>query len=807
MTFGRRGLALFTLLAFSCGQSERRGDEGRPRHTVGGASNHNGAPIESPGGAPDGDPRGGAPSEAGSPHDTSGAPAVGGAGAPPAEEPPLPSPVCDDGNACTQDTFAAGACRHIAASDSTPCDDGNLCSIGDHCVAGVCTPRGTLDGPARMLGGLESYGTGLSLALGNGRFGFVDAPALPARLTLAEVMNGVLTTGERVDVDPLLRGAIVGTVWDDTIALADGSSSVELNGSPRYFQLFSLSDDGAVEPHGPVPLTPGSDITPVTSSLAGRGSSLFVCTNFGFFGPVSGTLMWWDVADPDAPVLLAQGSTGGQCGSIAVSEDGKRVYVNTSNGVVWTDLTIALGGDLVFYGAELASEDAALQIVGDRLLARSGDLLRIYDEPRRTLLGSFTVPGANAAAFTESGIFVQRDVPSGSGTQNYVALYDDRGKLIQELPTLRYDYPRDVGSAKPVVDSRYALDTWTHRMFSLSSLGLLELEAPELGPMSWPFAETDTLHVRGVLTAHAIDVSDPLRPRIIAGGPSRQPAAGIGLDVSLAPAELVPETDPNVAYFFNFDPASVAVDTFYGHTASTRVQSFAVDVQEHFSRRGDFSLVGGNAQLRSEGGFLYRTAYDPKGGVVLQRFAISDLRGGATEPVLELAFPAPVGTARSTQVYLDVDVRARTAALTTAWSENQTAVSKLYWIDLVTGRSSSAETLPSPVRDLRLQRDTILYTRVSATNQSELVLRRRGHDAEQVFELDDRPLRLLAFDGRLGYVSMRDSVQAVSFGDPSAPALVADFPTRGAPIALSETATSLAVTTPGGLLTLSPACQ
>jgi hypothetical protein len=72
--------------------------------------------------------------------------------------------ACDDGDACTKgDACAAGACAGApldcsgldgacvigvcgagkctaaARSDDTLCEDGNLCTLGDHCVAGVCT--------------------------------------------------------------------------------------------------------------------------------------------------------------------------------------------------------------------------------------------------------------------------------------------------------------------------------------------------------------------------------------------------------------------------------------------------------------------------------------------------------------------------------------------------------------------------------------------------------------------------------------------------------------------------------------------
>ena len=47
--------------------------------------------------------------------------------------------VCDDANVCTDDACvpATGACGFTPNTD--PCDDGNLCTTGDVCAAGVCT--------------------------------------------------------------------------------------------------------------------------------------------------------------------------------------------------------------------------------------------------------------------------------------------------------------------------------------------------------------------------------------------------------------------------------------------------------------------------------------------------------------------------------------------------------------------------------------------------------------------------------------------------------------------------------------------
>ena len=50
---------------------------------------------------------------------------------------------CDDGNPCTSDTCASGACFN--ANNTAPCEDGNACTSGDVCADGQCTSGGAVD--------------------------------------------------------------------------------------------------------------------------------------------------------------------------------------------------------------------------------------------------------------------------------------------------------------------------------------------------------------------------------------------------------------------------------------------------------------------------------------------------------------------------------------------------------------------------------------------------------------------------------------------------------------------------------------
>ena len=48
-------------------------------------------------------------------------------------------PSCDDGNACTADGCALGACTHTPVADGSSCDDGDACTQTDSCQGGSCT--------------------------------------------------------------------------------------------------------------------------------------------------------------------------------------------------------------------------------------------------------------------------------------------------------------------------------------------------------------------------------------------------------------------------------------------------------------------------------------------------------------------------------------------------------------------------------------------------------------------------------------------------------------------------------------------
>jgi len=103
------------------------------------------------------------------------------------------------------------------------------------------------------------------------------------------------------------------------------------------------------------------------TSMAAIGTDVWVCANSFLTSP---TLLRFDFSDPDAPV-----STGGialgerACGSIGGNADGSRVYVNTTSGVRWLDLS----SEPPVLQPDIISGDAQPRVVGDKLYLKSDD--------------------------------------------------------------------------------------------------------------------------------------------------------------------------------------------------------------------------------------------------------------------------------------------------------------------------------------------------------------------------------------------------------------------------------------------------
>ena len=66
---------------------------------------------------------------------------------------------CDDGNACTEDSWGGTQCVYAPLPDGTACDDGNTCTVNDQCQSGTCQPGGFAPAGTSCDDGLYCNGT------------------------------------------------------------------------------------------------------------------------------------------------------------------------------------------------------------------------------------------------------------------------------------------------------------------------------------------------------------------------------------------------------------------------------------------------------------------------------------------------------------------------------------------------------------------------------------------------------------------------------------------------------------------------
>ena len=715
-----------------------------------------------------------------------------------------PSPNCDDGNPCTVDSFTAGNCQHDPVPDGRRCEDGDFCTLGDACLSGDCVPGATQTGSARELGRFEGYGSvGAAATPGDDRFLFADETGSLTRLTQARVVGGVLQTQGSLDVpvsffvgaffDPPLLAA-----WGDLAAVADSDSSIVLNGDPRPIFLVSVSPTGGLSARGSLSLDSDPMITEAIAAMTGRGTRLFVCTNYSvLFSEPIGTLHWIDVSNPDAPVQVAKGSLGSQCGSVAANELGTRLYVNTANGVRFTDLTAWSGsGDLTFATDPVVPTDSSLHVRGDKLLARSGMVLHVLDETTHAELSSFTVAGARAAALSDAGVFVEGDRLVDTGSEYFVALYSLAGDLLHERTVTRFGYVHHIPVRKLAVGAEYAMGSLDHQIFRVTSGGFELIEEPAVGNFSYVYAGDAALHVRGFHSAHRIAVTNPSSPTISAGGPHRYPAFGIKLDESLNPAMLIPEANQQFMFLGEFSYNLVEVSTTRGHTDSTRIERVIVDQNERYVSQGFIDLPGGNAKLLSAGEFLYRAEALAAGGVHVQRWFASDLRAGVTAP----AFDLTVGTDVVTRFGFDVDPNARVAVVTTG--------PNIHWLDLSGTSPLVTTTTPAapPDSKVKVRGHRVAYSTGSA--EASLVFAERDTTDEQVSPaVGDFIQDVLAYDGTIAYLTVRRTITVIKRGVPADQAVITQLPMRTLPTSLVAMDDSLVAGSESQVLTFAPQCE
>jgi hypothetical protein len=155
-------------------------------------------------------------------------------------------------------------------------------------------------------------------------------------------------------------------------------------------------------------------------SVSGHGRSLWTCTRdflTGFFVSLV------DVSDPDAPTAVGRLHMPVDCGSIAVSDDGKRVYVNTSDGVRFVDAApLDTGGDPTL--SDVFSPTAGVSAGAGHLVLRAADAVRVLRQSDHAEVASVPASGVLAASLAGGRLLLEGFRTVGGGMEGFVALWD-----------------------------------------------------------------------------------------------------------------------------------------------------------------------------------------------------------------------------------------------------------------------------------------------------------------------------------------------------------------------------------------------
>ena len=667
---------------------------------------------------------------------------------------PVPA-VCDDGNACTTDTVADGACRFDPVADGTPCDDGDLCTLGDGCQTGACSAGDRASGELAVLGRVDNL-SGRRLALGQGRFVVV---------TVEDLFRGrvqvVRRTANGLDTLSTWQGELTFVILGDDDILAhafDDTGLVAVSATSEHtLRLFTAGDEEVV-PRGTL------ELTGQVTSMSGRGDRLWLCTG-NFITGYQVTLV--DVADPDAPVEVGGMSLGGTaCGSTAVSQDGKRVYVNTAGGVRFVDASpLDSGGDPIL--SDVFAPTAGVSVSGDRLLLMEPTAVRILSEPALDELVSVPVARPRAAALFGDRLLVEGHRAVGGDSEVFVAWYDASGVLLDQAVLATFIGAPVASTFRSASDGDTLL-TGTHA-FDLTGDRLDPLRLPALLPLRTLARSAGGLRTYHASGAAALDVADATAPAYAAGGAfaDPRPILTVALDSSIPAAAFAGglgqgfedatrvTLDPSNPYFA--DP--LPIDRWTLDDAADLVGEDRVTLAHQ-----------GSSQLFTAGDVLYR--YQHTAPAAFQGTWLPGLASGATAvPFFDLEISASTTTRRG----LDVDPRARIAVLSTETAPDQAA---LLFYDL----SSAPPALVGQIETDELHPQLrVSGRRVAAIGSQSVVFFDIDEGEVSRLELPEAfEIQLLAFDGTVAYLTQLHiepgnvfyQLVAATFGAAGPPAVV-----------------------------------
>jgi len=672
---------------------------------------------------------------------------------------------CDDGNPCTVDRLDGAGCRFDPVSEGALCDDGDLCTLGDECRAGECVAGARAEGELARLGTLDNL-AGRRVPLGPGRFAVVTIEDLfRGRVqVVAPSEDGLATLAS-------WGGELTFVILGDDEILADafgdtGLVAVSAVGE-RSLRFFAASD-AEVVPRGQL------EIDNQIVSLDGRADRLWLCTG-NFVVGYQVTLV--DVSDPDAPSEVGSmplGPVG--CGSVAINQDGGRVYVNTVDGVRFIDASpLDTGGDPTL--SDVIAPPAGVAVSGSHLLLMTAAAVRILDEPSLDELVSVPVAGARAATLFGDRLLVEGNRPVAGDSEVFVAWYDVFGAgtptLLDDTVTATFIGVGQAPSFRSATDGATLLTG--SRLFDLTSDRLDERRVPQLVPLRSIAPAGSGLRAYHPAGAAAIDASDPANPSFVTGGdfPAARPILTVALDDSLATPTLVTA----LGRVFG-DSTRVPVDPSNPYFPNPlRIERWTLDASADLVAADHFQLLHeGSSQLLTAGDFLFRYRRpDGAPATWFQAYWLPAARAGATAaPIFELPIPASTTFPRG----FDVDPRARLAVLSTeAVSTSGDPEPALLVYDLSTSPPTLVDHIPT---DTLYSQLGIAGDRLVAVNSDAVVFLERGQGELARLPLEAFQIQLLAFDGAVAYLSYLEivpgtatySLAAIPFADPASRATI-----------------------------------
>lgn len=745
----------------------------------------------------------------------------GNAGAPPGP------PHCADRNPCTTDLHDGSQCVSDPVADGSPCSDGDPCTIGDTCVAGTCTAGSRSQANLKELGRVRTFATdaGAVIEVSPDRLLFVDPAESNSIWHSARVGSETLTIeaasfpSDRTRAVPYsFRSIAPRAGWPGHAAIGSNYS--------EYVHVVTIALDGSLSFHPPLELPrSGGFLVGQLNGLAGHGHQLWACVNYAFFGPPSGALFGYDLTDPDAPVLVHRvGMPAVDCGSIAVTADGSRVFVNSSRGIHWFDPAVRDDAGNILVNAPFGT-NSGIAIFGDKLLARGVDAVVLYDVASRTPLLTIAQPGLTAATYVPEHeiLALIRTTQTGNAYERTLAIHDARqaasGAALDEVLLDRDD---TVLSAEriPAVGG-FIVDPRTKATFRVGSAReLVRVATPEFGGTHALGRSATGVQAWSTTSLRAVDLSDPASPAWTpGGGPELGRTRRAGLDLTATPPTLV---SWNVSDSFQAPLADRQLIN-----SSTRTKEGAIPLvlrewgAQGSTEAGEVLLLGTEpGALQWTDDALYRLdALAPPRGILRAWDRTRLLPGSAPVPpsrVVEFTTSAAPANARNFEASLDFPDSANVGLGVLKYivqAEPVTYAIRFYWFDRsedppqLLEEYEYVDSASGSVHDCRVAGARVAC--VTKYGGDLLLLERQesGPPTARLVDAEYASRSILKFDGGFLYLADARGLVVVPWNiTAEAMSTAPRIPFASYPMASLESDSGLVVASSHELVTIQPAC-